>query len=33
VEQTHAHDLFTVNDHQPTLKAAIAGLQLEAFPP
>ena len=33
VEKKHAHYLFTVKDNQPTLKADIAGLQLEAFPP
>jgi uncharacterized protein DUF4338/DDE family transposase len=33
VEDKEAHYLFTVKDNQPTLKADIAGLQLEAFPP
>ena len=33
VEKKHAHYLFTVKDNQPTLKADIAGLQLEAVPP
>ena len=33
VEEKQAPDLFTVKDNQPTLKADIAGLQLEAFPP
>lgn len=33
VEEKQAHYLFTVKDNQPTLKADIAGLQMEAFPP
>jgi hypothetical protein len=33
VEEKHAHDLFTVKDHQPTVKADIAGLHMEVFPP
>ena len=33
VEEKGAHYLFTVKDNQPTLKADIAGLHLEAFPP
>ena len=33
VEDKRAHYLFTVKDNQPTLKADIAGLQMEAFPP
>ena len=33
VEKKHAQYLCTVKDNQPTLKADIAGLQLEAFPP
>ncbi len=28
-----AHYVFTVKDNQPTLKADIAGLHREAFPP
>jgi hypothetical protein len=33
VEDKQAHYLFTVKDNQPTLKASIAKLQLESFPP
>jgi hypothetical protein len=33
VEEKQAHYVFTVKDNQPTLKADIAGLQMEAFPP
>jgi hypothetical protein len=33
VEEKPAQYLFTVKDHQPTLNADSAGLQLEAFPP
>jgi DDE_Tnp_1-associated/Transposase DDE domain len=33
VEDKQAHYLFTVKDNQPTLKADIARLQLEASPP
>lgn len=33
VEDKQAHYLFTVKDNQPTLKADIASLQMEAFPP
>lgn len=33
VEDKQAHYLFTVKDNQPTLKADIAGFQMEAFPP
>jgi len=33
VEDKEAHYLFTVKDNQPTLKADIASLQMEAFPP
>lgn len=33
VKDKQAHYLFTVKDNQPTLKADIAGLQMEAFPP
>jgi hypothetical protein len=33
VEDKQAHYLFTVKDNQPTLKADIAGLQMEASPP
>ena len=33
VEDKQAHSLFTVKDNQPTLKADIAGLQMEASPP
>lgn len=33
VEDKEAHYLFTVKDNQPTLKADIASLRMEAFPP
>ena len=33
VGDKQAHYLFTVKDNQPTLKADIEGLHLEAFPP
>jgi hypothetical protein len=33
VEDKRAHYLFTVKDNQPTLKADIARLQMETFPP
>lgn len=33
VEDKKAHYLFTVKDNQPTLKADIASLQMEALPP
>ena len=33
VEDKQAHYVFTVKDNQPTLKADIASLHLEAFPP
>jgi hypothetical protein len=33
VEDQQAHYLFTVKDNQPTLKADIAGLHMEASPP
>lgn len=33
VEDKGAHYLFTVKDNQPTLKADIASLRMEAFPP
>ena len=33
VQDKQAHYLFTVKDNQPTLKADIAGLPWEAFPP
>ena len=33
VEEKKAHSVFTVKDNQPTLKADIASLHLEAFPP
>ena len=33
VEDKHAHYLFTVKDNQPTLKADIAGLEMEVSPP
>ena len=33
VEDKQAHYLFTVKDNQPTLKADIASLQMEASPP
>ena len=33
VQQKQAHYVFTVKDNQPTLKADIASLRMEASPP
>ena len=33
VQDKQAHDLFTAKDNQPTLKADIAALRMEEFPP